>query len=221
MRKSQDRAEKDRRFYRRAHRVFAPFFRLLFRVHVTGTEHIPASGACLVCANHVGAPDAIVIAAVLSRQVRYLAKKELFSMPLVGWICRRLGACPLDRGGGDVGAIRKTLALLAEGEVVSVFPQGHRYPGKNPKDTPIRSGAGLLALHAHCPVLPIAVCMKGQRYAPFRRVTLHIGAPILPDQFEGCGEHGTEAYRHASDLIFGEICRLGGFRSDAKTEGTA
>ena len=215
------REEKDKRFYRRAHFALAGFFRFLFRVKVIGRENFPADGGCLVCINHVGAPDVIAVSAVAPRQLRYLAKKELFRIPLLGWLIRRLGACPLDRGGSDVAAIRRSISLASEGELVALFPQGHRQPGKNPIDTPIRAGAGMIAHRAKCPILPVCIRMKKMRYALFRRVEVIVGEVIPYEQLE-LDTGGQEAYAAATARVFREICRLGGFPTEpsAKEEGS-
>ncbi|MBQ8351868.1 MAG: 1-acyl-sn-glycerol-3-phosphate acyltransferase [Clostridia bacterium] len=211
--------EKNHRFYMRAHRVLAGIFRFLLRLRPQGRENVPAEGGFLICANHVAFCDVVSIAAVLPRQVRYLAKAELFRVPLLGRLITTLGACKLDRGGGDVAAIKKTIALAAGGELVAIFPQGHRYGGKNPADTPIKNGAGMIALRAGCPVIPVCLKMKKQRYALFRRVEVIFGQPIPHEELVSEGLSGSEAYRAASEKIFEEICALGGFVPTAPVEG--
>lgn len=206
------REEKIHRHYRRMYRIFAPFVRFILHLRITGAENIPAEGGCMLCPNHVGAADVLAVAAASRRQVRFLAKNELFRIPLVGGTIRRLGACPIDRGGRDVGALRATIALADRGEVVSVFPQGHRFAGQNPADTPIKYGAGMIACRAGVPVVPVCIRMKKQRYALFRRVDILIGAPILPEEF---ASGGRDAYRAATELIFARVCELGGFQPSA------
>lgn len=213
------REERDRVFYRRAHRVLAGFFRFVLRLHATGTENLPKEGGCLICSNHISAFDAIAIGAVTTRQPRFLAKKELFSVPVIGWFVRRLGAFSVDRGNSDVAAIKKIISVASAGEVVSIFPQGHRYTGQNPADTPIKSGAGMVALRAGCPVVPVAVKTKRQRYALFRRVELIFGEPIPADQLCSPELSGKAAYEAASETIFSAICALGGWEKTAKEEG--
>lgn len=207
-------SEKDKRFYRRMHRVFAGMFRIIFRVRVSGREKIPTEGGCVVCINHVGAPDVIAVSAVSPRQLCYLAKAELFKIPLLGTLIRRLGAYPLDRSGSDVGALRRSVALIEAGEAVAIFPQGHRQPGKNPADTPFRAGAAMIAHRAKCPILPVCVRMKKMRYAPFRRVEVIVG-DLIAYECLGLEEEGRAAYASATKLVFDEICRLGGFLTDA------
>ena len=210
--------ERDRRFYRRAHRLLAGFFRFVLRLRATGAENLPKEGGCLICSNHISAADAIAIGAVTARQVRFLAKKELFSVPVIGWFVRRLGAFSVDRGASDVAAIKKIISVASAGEVVSIFPQGHRYAGENPADTPIKSGAGMVALRASCPVVPVAIKTKRQRYALFRRVELIFGEPIPADKLCSAELSGKAAYTAASETIFSAICALGGWEKTGKGE---
>ena len=210
--------EKDRRFYRRAWAILAGFFRFVMRLRATGAENVPAEGGHVLCINHVAAVDVISVAAVCPRQLRYLAKKELFRVPLIGWLVRRLGACPLDRGGSDVAAIKKTVSLASSGELVAIFPQGHRFPGKNPADTPIKNGAGMIAFRSGCDVIPVCLRMKKQRYALFRRVEVIFGKPIAHAELFPDREGNSQAYAAASRRIFDEICRLGGFAPSGEGE---
>ncbi|MBQ8858900.1 MAG: 1-acyl-sn-glycerol-3-phosphate acyltransferase [Clostridia bacterium] len=210
--------EKDHRFYRRAWRLLAGFFRFILSLRPRGQENVPSEGGAILCINHIAAVDAISVAACCPRQLRYLAKKELFGVPVLGWLIRRLGATPLDRGGSDVAALKKTVALAANGELTAVFPQGHRQPGKNPADTPIRNGAGMIAFRAKTSVVPVCLKMKKQRYALFRRVEVIFGKPISYEELFPNGEGGTDAYAAASRRIFDEICKLGGFLPSTEGE---
>ena len=205
--------EKDKRFYRRMHFIFAGIFRFFLRVRVTGRENFPAEGGCLVCINHISAADVLAVSSIAPRRLRYLAKKELFKIPLIGWLIGRLGASPLDRSGGDVAAIRRSVSLASEGEMVALFPQGHRYPGENPIDTPIRAGASMIAHRAKCPILPVCVRMKKMRFALFRRVEVIVGE-VIPYEELGLEEGGREVYTAVAERVFREICRLGGFPTE-------
>lgn len=198
---------RDRRFYMFARFVMRLVFGWPLRVHIHGQENLPASGSYLLCLNHVSAIDPMVACLAVPRRIRFLAKRELFRIPLVGFLIRHLGACPVDRGGSDVGALRRMIALARDGEVVAVFPQGHRQKGKNPADTPVHDGAGMIACHADCPIVPVCIKMKKQRYALLRRTDIFIGAPI-PAEAEGTGRG---AYHALVRRAFGEVCRLGDF----------
>ena len=133
------------KFYEAIYKIFARPVRALYRVRVIGAENLPAEGGCLLCSNHTSMRDVVVLAAALPRQPRYMAKKELFKIPLLSQLIRALGAFPVDRGGADVSSIKKSIAMIEGGEVVSLFPQGHRVKGRCARGTPIKNGAGLIA----------------------------------------------------------------------------
>ena len=203
--------KKGKRFERAMHAVFAPCFRFFLRARVTGRENIPTEGGYVICANHVAFWDPILISAVFPRQrmPMYLSKAELFRIPVFRSLLRAFGAIPLDRSGSDVKAIRRAIAVAKEGEFLTVFPQGTRQKGKNPADTPIKSGLGMIAAHAGVPVLPICIQMKKQKYALFRRVNIIIGQPISREEL-GLTLPEPE-YRAVAERAFSEVLRLGGF----------
>lgn len=197
-------------FYMRAHRLLAGFVRFALRVKVTGAETVPPAGGCLVCANHTGILDVFALGAAFPRQLRFLAKAELFRVPVVAPLVRALGAYSVDRGHNDVGAIKKTLALLKDGELVCMFPQGTRYKGVDPRETRIKNGVAMAAYHAKAPVLPVYIKLKNYKYALFRRVEVIIGRPI-PYEALGFSGGGSAEYGAVARKIFDEICALRGF----------
>lgn len=209
--------EKDERFYYRAHAAFAGIVRFFLRAHITGKENIPMTGGYLVCVNHIGNADAVALAAVSPRRLRFLAKMELFRVPILGSFIRRIGAYPLDRSGSDVSAIRRSIELIESGQPVTVFPQGHRRPGKYPMDTPIRAGVGMIAHRAQCPVLPVCIRTKKMRHALFRRVDVIVGE-LIPYEKLPLSEGGRDAYAAATDVIMRRICLLGGFPTEPSGE---
>ena len=204
----------DTGFYVRAHRVLARFILWLFRVRVRYPEREPdTEGSYLVCANHVSALDPVLIAAAMSRrQPHFMAKKELFRIPLLGGLLRTLGAYPVDRA-GDVGAIKTSLALLEQGNCVGVFPQGTRCPGKPPRMTAdkVKNGAGLLCEKTQATVMPVCLKTKNDRPRLLRRVEVIFGEPIsyatlMEDCDEACSPK--ERYAHISRRVFDRICTL-------------
>lgn len=188
--------------------------RAIARVEFSGLEHVPRSGSLLVVANHLSNVDPPLIAArlqpVLGRPVRFLAKEQLFRTPL-GPLLRALGSIPVRAGGSDVAAYRAARAALERGEVVAVFPEGTRSPtGRLGRAHP---GAGLLALRAGVPILPIGIdgtdrlLPRGARLPRVgTRIRVRIGPPFSLAPDPGAGRR--EEVAGATERIMGAIGEL-------------
>ncbi len=183
----------------------------LFRIHAHDAENEPCDedGPYIICSNHTSNADPVFLCAATERQQpHFMAKKELFKVPIVNKIVAALGAFPVDRKGADVGAIKKTIRLLGEGKCIGIFPQGHRFKGVDPRDTEVKSGLGMIAVKAEATVLPCYIKMKKRRWAPFRRVDVYIGKPIRFEELlydkEAAGE-----YMRISQYVFDRICTMG------------
>jgi len=192
-------------FYERMYKLFAGPVKYLYRIRAVGLENIP-EGGCIIAANHTAFSDVLVISAAAKRQVRYMAKAELFKTPLRPLI-KALGAYPVERGGADVGSIKKTIALLGEGELVGIFPQGHRYGKQDPRNTEIKSGIGLIAYHAKTTVVPVFIDNKRLKTKMFQKNTVIFGEPITFDEL-GYVSGGKVEYMNASKKIFRCVCEL-------------
>jgi 1-acyl-sn-glycerol-3-phosphate acyltransferase len=97
----------------------------------------------------------VLISAFVKRKVHYMGKAELFKNPVLALFFRSLGVFPVQRGKGDVGAVKTVYRLLDENKVVGVFPEGTRTPKKNPNLN--KGGAAMMALRSGAAVLPVAV----------------------------------------------------------------
>jgi 1-acyl-sn-glycerol-3-phosphate acyltransferase len=142
------------RLYRLVRLVLRPLLFLLFRPQVEGAEHVPAAGGALLAANHRSFFDSFFQALVIRRPMHWMAKVELFDRRIAAWFLVRLGAFPVRRGKADTLALDTARHLLAEGELVSIFPEGTRvregigHPHK---------GAARLALEAGAPMVPMGI----------------------------------------------------------------
>jgi 1-acyl-sn-glycerol-3-phosphate acyltransferase len=181
--------------------------RVWFRLTGAGTEHVPRHGSVLLAANHLSVLDPPLIAAVVPREVDFMAKAELFRVPLFGGLIRRLNAHPVDRTGSDAAALRLALRILAAGRALLVFPEGTR--GVEGRLGPARAGAGMLAAMSGAPVVPVWIRGTGRalprgRAVP-RPVTVRVtfGAPLRFTR-----ERGKDRYQEISDEIMAAIGRL-------------
>ena len=198
-------------FYRVFHGVLRKPFLWLFRVRVHGAENEPApeDGPYIICGNHTVFADPIFLCgATHKQQPHFMAKKELFRIPLLNWLIKGLGAFPVDRKGGDVSAIKRSIAMLEEGKCVGIFPQGHRNVGVNPRETEIHHGIGMIASRTRATVLPCYLCMKDYKYKFGRRLDIVIGAPMSYEEYSA-GLSGKAEYAAITEKVFDRICTLG------------
>ena len=163
------------------YRTAGPFGRWLmmtfWRLQVSGLEHVPERGAFIIASNHISFIDPPLVgwAALPVRSLRYLAKRELFRIPLLGWFMRNVGVIPLDRGRADVGAVRTALEVLGRGRGLLVFPEGTRSKDGQPGRP--RGGVGFLAGKSGAPVVPARV-VNTDRFFIFRQLTVRFGEPL-------------------------------------------
>jgi 1-acyl-sn-glycerol-3-phosphate acyltransferase len=147
--------ESTMRGYRIALRVLTPVVRGWGRLEVSGLEHLPPSGPVLLAGNHDSYwdPLAIGIAALGRRQIRALAKAELWKVPGLGPVLDSMGQIPIRRGHGDMQALDRAIAELRAGACIGVFPEGTRSLGRE-----LRARGGLGRLAAAVPEAVVVAC---------------------------------------------------------------
>ena len=193
-------------FYQWIYNTLEPAVSALYRIEAHGVENIPADGA-IVASNHTSFADVLVISAAAKRQVRYMAKKELFKIPLLAPLIKALGAYPVNRGGPDVSSIKRTIELIEGGELIGIFPQGHRYGGQDPRTTEIKAGIGMITYRTKAPVVPVFLDGKSGKTRMFRKNVITFGEPIRFEELEFV-KGGMTEYTRASQIIFNRICEI-------------
>lgn len=175
--------------------VLRMLYAVLYPLKIVGRENIPREGGVLLCANHISNLDPITIGIKLERQVKYMAKEELFKVPVLGWLVGQLGAFPVKRGGVSKDAIKTALKTLRAGEMMGIFPEGTR----NSDSGAAKKGAASFALRSGAAVIPAAIMGP---YKLFRPITVVYGEPIDLSAFEGAGTDQLDA---VTDLIMSKI----------------
>ncbi len=166
--------------YFRVRAVVRVLVALLLPHRVEGLENLPAEGAFILCSNHLSDLDPFLLVAKLTRHVYFMAKRELFGVPVVRGVIRAMGAFPVDRGSTDLAAVRKALDLIKNGQGLGIFPQGHRYKKDDCRE--IQTGAALIALRTRVPVIHVHISAP-LRF--FRRGVIRLGAPVDLSDFDG------------------------------------
>ena len=199
-----------------AKRIIGPAFRFLFRIEVTGLEHLPTDGPAVLCANHLAAIDSFIVPAVINRKVIYVGKSEY----LDDWKTRRLfpalGMIPIDRRGGDhaAGALQTARSVLDQGGLFAIYPEGTR--SRNGLLHRGHTGAARLAVESGAPIIPIGLVGTDEIQPVnvsvpkfFTRAKVKIGAPIDVARYaDRVGDHAV--YRQLIDEVMFEIQALSG-----------
>lgn len=126
-------------------------FLILGPIRSRGSYRVPKKGGVLILANHLADVDPIVVQVTCGRAIHFMAKSELFEMPILGSFLRQFKAFPVKRGEPDRGSIKKAVQLLRMGEVVCVFPEGQLSPDGELQE--LKPGIALLARMAECEVI--------------------------------------------------------------------
>lgn len=162
------------RLYDAAAATIRVLMRGIWRTQVSGTENVPRSGPLIVACNHVSYLDPPGMGCFCPRRISYMAKAELFAIPVLGPAIRAVGAYPVDRHGSATAAIKRSLAVLREGGTVGIFPEGTR--NRDGSVQP-QTGAALLAALAGAPVVP--ACIVGSdRALQLAAMKVAFGPPL-------------------------------------------
>lgn len=150
---------------------------ILYPLVYTGRENIP-EGPAMVCANHSSNADPILIsyAVGLKNMMHFMAKIELFRIPLLGRILTAMGSFAVDRGNNDMVAVRTAMRYLKSGEKVMIFPEGTRV--RESDAVAGKAGAVRLALRLRVPIVPVYITSNKRL---FRKTYVNIGKPYYID----------------------------------------
>ena len=153
--------------------IFKMMVLILYRPKVVGKENLPENTGALICPNHVHPFDSVVVVTMLKRPVRVLAKEELFKNPFLRFLAKVFGVYPIKREKADMQAIKLSLKLLKQEELLLMFPEGTRNGLEKGKKA--KNGAVLISATAGKPIVPIG--LQGS-FKPFTKVIVNIGKPI-------------------------------------------
>jgi 1-acyl-sn-glycerol-3-phosphate acyltransferase len=181
------------------------FFTLLGGYRAIHPERVPRSGGLIIAPTHLSHLDPPLVACATRRQLRFMAKEELFRGPFA-WLITSLGAFRVKRGEGDTESIRRAMSALEAGEVVLIFPEGTRGDGK--RLGPMSKGVAMIAKRTGVPVVPIAIVgthlsmPRGASKPSRTKFRVCFGEPL---RYEDVATEGSE--RENRDRFLAELAR--------------
>jgi 1-acyl-sn-glycerol-3-phosphate acyltransferase len=211
--------------YSAARFFIAAGLRVLTGWRVAGRGNIPATGGIIVASNHVSFWDPPLVGAAQRRELHYLAKEELFRVPLLGAAIRAVNAIPIRRGVADLSGMARAIEALRQGHALLMFPEGSRM--RDGRLHPARPGVGMLAVNADVAIVPCHV--SGSRH-PRRwwtraeRVRISFGAPRTWKELAGPDVEpvpGRALYQAVGDGVMREIAALREEQLNQASRGTA
>lgn len=177
-------------------------FRIFYRVKSYGLENVPNEGRFILCSNHANNLDPVFISIVMSRQISWMAKKELFKYKIISYLGYKLGAFPVDRSQSDISAIKNALRVLKEDKVLGIFPEGTRVKKMDLESA--KPGVALLSIKSGAPILPVHI---ESTYKLFSKINIYIGKPMDITNKDG-SKPSQEDYTEKSKLVLKTIYGL-------------
>ncbi|HHY73148.1 MAG TPA: 1-acyl-sn-glycerol-3-phosphate acyltransferase [Bacillus bacterium] len=182
--------------YRFGKALCGVYLRSLYKIEVIGAENVPKDGGVLLCSNHISNNDPPLVGVTCPRDINFMAKEELFKIPVLKTIMHGIRAFPVKRGMSDRNALKAGLSLLKEGHVLGLFPEGTR--SKTGELGTGLAGAGFFALRSNAAIVPCAVIGP---YKRFSKIKVVYGKPI---DFEAVRANKLSA-QEATDFIMEAI----------------
>jgi 1-acyl-sn-glycerol-3-phosphate acyltransferase len=175
------------------------YFKGTYKPEIIGAENMPKTGGVLLCTNHIHNYDPPLVGVASPREVHFMAKAELFSVPVLKYIMPMINAFPVKRGMSDKTALKTGMNLLKEGKVVGLFPEGTR--SKTGEIGEGLAGAGFFALKSDAHIVPCAIVGE---YKKGKSLKVVFGKPI---DFTHFREQKASA-KEATELIMKHIGQL-------------
>src|SRR5918996_4717758 len=194
--------------------VLTPYLLLVYRARCIDSRHVPANGPAIIAPNHFSFLDHFFVAVYLRRKVNFMAKSQLFKMPLE-LVFNNGGVFPVRRGHHDEEAFKTAHAILARGGIVVMYAEAGR--SRSGELGRPRHGLGRLAPESRAPVVPTAIAgterARNWKRLQFPKVTVQFGEPL---RFERVDDPTKEQAQAASELVFDRVRVLHG---RLRTEG--
>lgn len=174
----------------------------LFRVKKVGEKNIKEDESYILCGNHKSYWDPTLIVGFTKRKVCFMAKEELFKSTFLRWLANIFDIFPVKRGSQDIEAIKNSLKVLKNGDILGIFPEGTR--NGLAKQQKVKNGAAYLAARTGAKVIPVGI--QGT-FKPFTKVILNYGEPLDFSEYK-TNKPEKEVLEKISQEILDNIIRL-------------
>ena len=178
------------------------FLVFIFRITVIDEKKALTNSGAILAVNHRSNWDPVIAAVVTPRIMRFMAKSELFKNKAFAALLKKLGAFPVERGKGDIGAIKNSMKLLRDGEMLLIFPEGTRV--RNSEESRAKTGAVMIAHRSEVPIIPVYI--SGE-YKWMRKITVKFGDPVSYSEFYG-QKLGREELQDLADKLLNTMKSL-------------
>ncbi len=176
--------------------VIKLFVFIMFNIKTIGSENVKLSGGAILAINHRSNWDPVIAGIVTPRYINFLAKSELFEKRIANFALRVMGAFPIERGKGDIGAIKTSLKILNDGGMLLIFPQGKRV-GENEKSG-AKTGMIMMAQRAEVPIVPAYI--EGE-YKFRGKLKVSYGKPVSFEEYFGKKLSNEKMQELADDIL--------------------
>jgi len=152
-------------------------------MEVKGKENIKDIGrSCIIASNHQSYLDPLILGIVFPRKLKYFSKRDMFSIPVLSFLIRNLGAIPIDRDGMSSMTMRRGVKIIKEGNWLVIFPEGTR--SRTMELLEPKEGIGFLHYKTGAPIVPVYISGAGRalpvdaRFIRIAKIKVYIGKPI-------------------------------------------
>ena len=180
--------------------LFKLMFLFIFRCKSEGKENIPENTGVIISPNHISFFDPPLTGCFMDQDLHFMAKQELFDIPILGFLIKRTNAFPVKRGMQDMSAFRNAFSLLENKKALLMFPEGTR--SKDGNIGKARAGVGMVSCIAQVPIVPVKIT-NTNKIKKFKKITIIYGEPIYPPK-----EYTKDDYLLLSQKVLNEIQKL-------------
>jgi 1-acyl-sn-glycerol-3-phosphate acyltransferase len=189
---------------------------LLYRTRAIGVENVPKSGPVILAPNHFSQMDHFFTGLYLRRQIRFMAKSQLFGPPVLTYVYKHGGVFPIRRGHHDEEAFKTAFTILEQGGMLLIYAEGGR--SRSGELGEVKPGIGRIALESGAPVVPVAIhgsaSVRRWRRFRFPKVTVQFGEPVSFPVEESPSrerqlEAATEVFAPVREMYEGLVSRNG------------